>query len=91
MPFLVVEGLDGVGKTTLARRLATEHFGGQGVVVTPPSCIVPQRHAFDKCGIQRLRRAYYSAGNYIAYTRDIATAHARWGRGVECVKEAHPY
>jgi thymidylate kinase len=62
-PLLVVlEGLDGTGKTTLARGLETQY--GFVAAATPPSWATQLRPVFDECGLPHLRRAFYAACNY---------------------------
>jgi len=62
-PFIVLEGLDGSGKTTMVEKL-TEKLNGQKMS-TPPPCLLSLREQFDGQPTV-LRRAYYSLGNYIA-------------------------
>uniref|UniRef100_A0A023F118 Putative thymidylate kinase/adenylate kinase n=1 Tax=Triatoma infestans TaxID=30076 RepID=A0A023F118_TRIIF len=61
--FIVFEGLDGSGKTTMSSMTSKELKGVQ--VATPPKSIQHLRAHFDQCE-PKLRRAYYSIGNYIA-------------------------
>lgn len=61
--FVVLEGLDGVGKTTAARRLA-ERLGAR-LARTPPDALRPFRAEFDRVDGER-RKAYYEVGNYVA-------------------------
>ena len=68
--FIVVEGLDGVGKSTLIPELTTR-LGAESIG-TPPEIIASgisskdlRRH-FDGCGDPVRRRAYYRAANLIA-------------------------
>lgn len=62
-PLLVVlEGLDGTGKTTLARGLEAQY--GFIAAATPPSWASQLRPTFDECGLPHLRRAFYAACNY---------------------------
>ncbi|XP_063241784.1 UMP-CMP kinase 2, mitochondrial-like [Bacillus rossius redtenbacheri] len=62
-PFIVLEGLDGTGKTTVTKKLSKAL--GATSRGTPPQCLLGLRDQFDKHPIQ-LRRAFYSLGNYIA-------------------------
>ncbi|XP_046847252.1 UMP-CMP kinase 2, mitochondrial-like isoform X2 [Xenia sp. Carnegie-2017] len=62
-PFIVVEGLDGVGKTTLVTNLARRIKNAQ-LVVTPPQAINEYRQIMVK-QCQPLCRAFYSLGNYL--------------------------
>lgn len=65
-PFIVVEGLDGTGKTTMTRFLSnTLHLRLMG---TPPKnyeVFIKARDFFDGQP-ESIRRAYYSLGNYLA-------------------------
>ena len=63
-PLVVLEGLDGTGKTTLAHNLQQQH--GFTSAATPPAWAAALRPAFDTCGLPHLRRAFYSACNYAA-------------------------
>jgi len=62
-PFIVVEGLDGTGKSTLSNNLAKYLNGIQ--MGTPPPSISPIRRHFDAFP-EVYRRSYYALGNYIA-------------------------
>ena len=62
-PFIVVEGLDGTGKSTLTENLS-KHFNGIAMVTPPPS-ISDIRQKFDHLP-EIYRRSYYALGNYIA-------------------------
>lgn len=62
-PIIVVEGLDGVGKTLITRSLA-ERLGGVAVA-TPPSEFSAIRSTFRNQD-EAVARAFYSAANYIA-------------------------
>lgn len=70
--FVVIEGLDASGKTTLSKMLAKKMLGVR--LSTPPDCLVKMREKFDKHN-STLRRAFYALGNYIAAeeVRDIST------------------
>ncbi|XP_046371058.2 uncharacterized protein LOC124145357 [Haliotis rufescens] len=61
-PFVVVEGMDAAGKTTLTETL--EHKMQAARYHTPPPCIQHLRKFFDPMP-EIVRRAYYSLGNYI--------------------------
>nr|XP_023019727.1 UMP-CMP kinase 2, mitochondrial-like [Leptinotarsa decemlineata] len=61
-PLIVLEGLDGSGKTTVGNRFAKKI--GAKKWKTPPESISHIRHLFDDNN--NLRTAYYSLGNYIA-------------------------
>ncbi|XP_067650381.1 UMP-CMP kinase 2, mitochondrial-like [Haliotis asinina] len=61
-PFVVVEGMDAAGKTTLTETLERKM---QAVRYhTPPPCIQHLRKFFDAMP-EIVRRAYYSLGNYV--------------------------
>nr|CAD7426808.1 unnamed protein product [Timema monikensis] len=62
-PVIVLEGLDGSGKTTLSKKLSSKLNAKK--MSTPPSCLLTLREKFDTHPIA-LRRAYYALGNYIA-------------------------
>ncbi|ODN01933.1 UMP-CMP kinase 2, mitochondrial [Orchesella cincta] len=65
-PFIVVEGLDGTGKTTLTRFLSSTL--NMRIMGTPPKnfeVFIKARDFFDGQP-ESIRRAYYSLGNYIA-------------------------
>jgi dTMP kinase len=61
--FIVVEGIDGAGKTSVAKELA-EQLDGK-YYKCPPRIILPLRKVADKSPY-RLRYFYYLVGNYIA-------------------------
>nr|CAI5842258.1 unnamed protein product [Callosobruchus analis] len=61
-PLIVLEGLDGSGKTTVGKRFAKKIRAQTWK--TPPESTGHIRHLFDKNPV--LRTAYYSLGNYIA-------------------------
>ncbi|ODN00730.1 UMP-CMP kinase 2, mitochondrial [Orchesella cincta] len=75
MPVIVIEGLDGSGKTRVSTalvnnlRLEVHH--------TPPQRIKFLKSYFDEQE-EPIRRAYYSLGNYLAAT-DITTSQFRNG------------
>ncbi|KAI4466388.1 thymidylate kinase [Holotrichia oblita] len=60
-PFIVFEGLDATGKTTISRKIAEKH--NAKLLRTPPASISGLRGFFDN---DQLRVPYYSFGNYIA-------------------------
>lgn len=64
-PIVVLEGLDGVGKSTLAQNLmhSLSKESSAKVLKTPPEELYHLRSHFDKQSVE-LRRAYYSLGNY---------------------------
>merc|ERR1711962_575300 len=62
-PFIVVEDLDGTGKSTLSKNLAKYLNGIQ--MGTPPPSISGIRGHFDNFP-QLYRRSFYALGNYIA-------------------------
>eukprot|EP00178_Gracilaria_changii_P025361 TRINITY_DN78159_c0_g1_i1.p1 TRINITY_DN78159_c0_g1~~TRINITY_DN78159_c0_g1_i1.p1 ORF type:complete len:738 (-),score=80.57 TRINITY_DN78159_c0_g1_i1:459-2672(-) len=71
LPFIVlVEGLDGTGKTTLVNSLAEQTYEIEGqkfkghAVGTPTASVAPIRDIFDKCG-GIVSRAFYMVSNYI--------------------------
>ncbi|KAH3715064.1 hypothetical protein DPMN_057768 [Dreissena polymorpha] len=61
-PFVVIEGMDATGKTTLTE--AIERKLGAVKYFTPPPQISHLRPHFDRYP-EIVRRAYYSLGNYI--------------------------
>nr|CAH7759824.1 unnamed protein product [Callosobruchus chinensis] len=61
-PLIVLEGLDGSGKTTVGKRFSKKIQAQTWK--TPPESIGHIRHLFDDHPV--LRTAYYSLGNYIA-------------------------
>ncbi|KAL3831666.1 hypothetical protein ACJMK2_023389 [Sinanodonta woodiana] len=67
-PFVVVEGLDATGKTTLTKIL--EDKLGAARYYTPPPLVQHLRQFFDTVP-EIVRRAYYSVGNYLV-AMDIA-------------------
>lgn len=71
---VVLEGLDGTGKTTLARGLQKRH--GFLPAATPPPWASALRPAFDACGLPHLRRAFYAACNYEVAASELAAACA---------------
>lgn len=63
MPFLVIEGLDGSGKTSLAAEIQRRY--GLKAMQTPPAVMLEFRKFFDSQP-EPIRRAFYSLGNYLA-------------------------
>ncbi|CAG9771346.1 unnamed protein product [Ceutorhynchus assimilis] len=61
-PLVILEGLDGSGKTSMTKQLAKKFKAEKRC--TPPESIRDLRDYFDK--ELTLRPAYYSLGNYIA-------------------------
>ncbi|KAJ3654796.1 hypothetical protein Zmor_013959 [Zophobas morio] len=61
-PLVVLEGLDGCGKSTVSKKLASKLQAERWC--TPPESIKNIRHLFDEHAV--LRTAYYALGNYIA-------------------------
>ncbi|XP_018334940.1 UMP-CMP kinase 2, mitochondrial-like [Agrilus planipennis] len=61
-PLIVIEGLDGSGKTTITYKLAEKIKAA--LYRTPPLCTDGLRGSFDDC--KPLRRVFYAMGNYIA-------------------------
>ncbi|VEN44631.1 unnamed protein product [Callosobruchus maculatus] len=61
-PLIVLEGLDGSGKTTVGKRFSKKIHAQTWK--TPPESTGHIRHLFDDHPV--LRTAYYSLGNYIA-------------------------
>lgn len=70
--FIVIEGLDASGKSTLSKMLAKKMLGVR--LSTPPDCLLGIREIFDQHN-STLRRAFYALGNYIAAeeVKDIST------------------
>jgi len=72
LPFIVIEGLDGSGKTTLTELLRTT-FGFQRLE-TPPEYIKTvdevNIRAFFDAQPETLKRAYYGMGNYLV-SKDV--------------------
>jgi thymidylate kinase len=66
-PFIVLEGLDGCGKSTLAKELA-RRMGGV-VFHTPPCDMAAIRQTVDKDGDPLSAFFYYMAGNFHASVR----------------------
>jgi thymidylate kinase len=60
---IVVEGLDGIGKTTTIKHLA-EKLSAK-IIVTPPDIIKPFRSIYADANFIE-RKTYYMVGNYIA-------------------------
>lgn len=60
---IVLEGLDGIGKTTTAYALAKRLNGI--FKKTPPPEIEHERKAYDHGGDEHLRRKFYMKGNYL--------------------------
>lgn len=75
---VVLEGLDGVGKSTAAAGLAAKL--GAHLMVTPPPEITPFRDFFDQR--PELRPGFYMTGNFIASRHMAETVAA--GRSVVC-------
>lgn len=73
-PIIVVEGLDGVGKTTVTTHLA-ERIGGV-LVRTPDPDLEPLRQHFRVLP-EPLSRAFYSGANYLAAERIVKLAQER--------------
>jgi dTMP kinase len=62
-PFILFEGLDRTGKTTVAKRIAQE-LGGV-YLHSPPEVLMPFRKGFDAQGSDELNFAFYLVGNHI--------------------------
>lgn len=62
-PFIVFEGLDGAGKTTIAKALAAEM--GAVYIATPPSLLENVREIIDTQVSVETRFLYYLLGNSI--------------------------
>lgn len=62
-PLIVLEGLDGCGKSTVGKKLANEL--GAERMSTPPSILSEFRESFDNKNTL-IRRLFYYLGNYIA-------------------------
>ncbi|GLV38635.1 hypothetical protein CBL_05634 [Carabus blaptoides fortunei] len=63
-PLIVLEGLDGCGKSTATKRLSKTLDAV--LFSTPPPCLSSIRSEFDKPEYTDVRAAFYSLGNYIA-------------------------
>jgi hypothetical protein len=67
-PFsIAIEGLDGVGKTSIAEHLALK-LKNAVYMKTPPDIIKPYRNWFDNNGNIFIREGYYMLGNFLAST-----------------------
>ena len=62
--FIVLEGLDGVGKTTTVRELAQRL--GAIHTRTPPDLMRSFREEFDNSSDEVRRKTYYEVGNFVA-------------------------
>lgn len=69
---VVIEGLDGTGKSTLAASLAGAL--GARLARCPPESLRSIRPIFDGIGCEAVERAFYTAGNYIAAAEMDAAA-----------------
>lgn len=70
-PFIVVEGIDGSGKSAVCRILA-ERIGAK-LIVTPTEPINQARQYFDTCG-DPLARFFYYMGALVLASHDIKAA-----------------
>ncbi|XP_062595615.1 UMP-CMP kinase 2, mitochondrial-like, partial [Saccostrea cucullata] len=73
-PFVVVEGLDATGKTTLTETLEKKMAACR--YFTPPPPIQHLRKCFDDLP-EIVRRAYYSIGNYIVSIAILKTCQEK--------------
>ncbi|XP_061185634.1 UMP-CMP kinase 2, mitochondrial-like [Saccostrea echinata] len=73
-PFVVVEGLDATGKTTLTETLEKKMSACR--YFTPPPAIQHLREHFDNLP-EIVRRAYYTIGNYIVSIAILKTCQER--------------
>ncbi len=67
---ILLEGLDGVGKTTAAKNLSSQL--NARLLKTPPACITPWRKYFDERE-ESTRRIFYEMGN-ILLSRELRLA-----------------
>ncbi|XP_021948382.1 UMP-CMP kinase 2, mitochondrial-like [Folsomia candida] len=70
LPFIVIEGLDGSGKTKVSTALSEKLKLDR--IQTPPASIKFLKEFFDEQR-ESIRRAYYSTGNYLA-AKDVANS-----------------
>jgi len=72
-PFVVIEGMDGCGKTTLTRFLSTKL--DMKLIPTPPKNyqIFTEARGYFDGQPESIRRAFYSLGNYLAAV-DVANS-----------------
>lgn len=73
-PVVILEGLDGTGKSTLVQNLPTAFGETVSVLKSPPEELLHLRPYFDKQPTH-LRRAFYALGNYacaLAIRRGVA-------------------
>lgn len=61
-PVIILEGLDGTGKTTVIEGLQRE-LGDVNCLSSPPECLRSFRQHFDG-QVSHIRRAFYLLGNY---------------------------
>jgi len=73
-PFIVVEGLDGTGKSTMTQNLGK--FLGAEILGTPPASIKHIRKYFDVFP-ELCRRSFYAYGNYVAAEEIIQILQSR--------------
>lgn len=66
--FIVLEGLDGAGKSTLAEGLG-QRLAGASLYCTPPRDALAVRSGIDELPDQRVRRAFYFLCNYLVASR----------------------
>ena len=71
---VVIEGLDGTGKSTAAKKLA-ERLGAT-YYTTPPQSMAKIRRCFDSFSGTPIARAFYMASNYIAADEMVTEAAA---------------
>ncbi|KAJ6633819.1 UMP-CMP kinase 2, mitochondrial [Pseudolycoriella hygida] len=70
-PFIVIEGLDGTGKTTITDKIQQKYR--MRAMQTPPAEISDFRDFFDGQS-ESVKRAYYSLGNYLAVNNVLKCA-----------------